>query len=168
MEAEDRKPLLEKYLTVVDIWKNFCELHNDLFNLTCDEYSALLGSKVEQIDEIVASKERVVAKINVLERQRQSIINQLNEQNEELQIKNVSSLITFFENFEKGEEQNHLFRFNALLIDIIEKIQAQNKRNRQFINRALFGLKKIREEAMGHKSFTTYTAKGSEESLRSR
>jgi flagellar biosynthesis/type III secretory pathway chaperone len=63
--------------------------------------------------------------------------------------------------YEVEKNQKHLFRFNALLIDIIEKIQTQNKRNQLFINKALLSLKQIRIEATGKKNYSLYTSKGS-------
>ena len=57
-----------------------------------------------------------------------------------------------------------IFRFNALLIDIITKIQVQNKNNQLFINRSLLNLKSIREDALGQKSYSTYTATGGSKS----
>ena len=58
-------------------------------------------------------------------------------------------------------KEKHLFRFNALLIDLIEKIQNQNKRNQLFINKALHSLKEIRQDVLGKKSYSTYTSRGS-------
>ena len=61
------------------------------------------------------------------------------------------------------EDQNntkHLYRFNELLIDVIEKIQEQNKKNQVFLNKAINNLREIREEAMGVKNYSTYNQKG--------
>jgi flagellar biosynthesis/type III secretory pathway chaperone len=62
--------------------------------------------------------------------------------------------------FEKQNNTQHLYRFNALLIDVIEKIQTQNKKNQVFLNKAINSLKEIREEALGVKNYNTYNKKG--------
>jgi flagellar biosynthesis/type III secretory pathway chaperone len=59
----------------------------------------------------------------------------------------------------------HLEKFNSYLIDTIEKIQEQNKKNQIFINKTLLSLKTIREEAMGRKNYSTYNSKGSTKQL---
>ena len=53
------------YFQITDIWKKFCEEHNLLFNQTCDEYSLLLGSELEKLDETVALKQETIQRIGV-------------------------------------------------------------------------------------------------------
>ncbi len=59
--------------------------------------------------------------------------------------------------------QNCLDSLNSekhLLIDIIEKLQTQNKKNQLFLNKAINNLREIREDALGVKSYSTYNNKG--------
>lgn len=152
------------YFQITDLWKRLCEEHSELFNLTCDEYSHLLSNSIDELETTVADKEKIVANINTLESLRHELINSLNELLKKdgitKLIKNVSELIITVQEFDLEKEQKHLFRFNKLLIDIIEKIQKQNKKNRLFINKALFSLQEMRDEASGQKSYVTYTAYG--------
>lgn len=149
------------YFEVTTLWKQFCEEHNELFNLTCDEYSLLLKSDLELLEEKIAEKNECIKRIGTLELLRRDLINDLNNISPEYKVDSVSGLIEVMSKYEIESNQKHLFRFNALLIDIIEKIQAQNKRNQLFINKALHSLQQIRIEASGKKNFSTYTAKGS-------
>lgn len=149
------------YFEVTDLWKRLCEEHNDLFNITCDEYSLLLRSELDLLEEKLIEKNQVIARINVLENVRRDLIKELNDLLPEQNIDSVSKLLDVMTVYEVEKKQKHLFRFNALLIDIIEKIQAQNKRNQLFINKALLSLKQIRLEATGKKNYSTYTSKGS-------
>ncbi len=149
------------YFEVTELWKKLCEAHNDLFNVTCDEYSYLLDSNLEGVEEKIQEKENVILHIKILEKVRQDLISDINKEFPETKIESVSNLIAFMEKFEIENNQKHLFRFNALLIDIIEKIQAQNKRNQLFINKALISLKQIRMDALGMKNFETYSKRGS-------
>jgi flagellar biosynthesis/type III secretory pathway chaperone len=64
------------------------------------------------------------------------------------------------QNYEAETNEKHLYRFNELLIDVIEKIQTQNKKNQLFINKAILSLREIREDAGGVKKYNTYSAKG--------
>ncbi len=149
------------YFEVTDLWKRFCEEHNALFNVTCDEYSLLLQSELDQLEEKLAEKNEIIARISALETIRKDIIKELNNLFPEKEIDSVSKLLEVMTSYEVEKKQKHLFRFNALLIDIIEKIQAQNKRNQLFINKALLSLKQIRLEATGKKNYSTYTSRGS-------
>lgn len=152
-----RKELL--YFQITDLWKRLCESHSELFDLTCDEYSLLLGSELEALEEKILEKQEVIAKIGILEKIREELIDDVNK-HLSTKITNVTELITFFQNYENSMSQKHLFSFNSLLIDIIEKIQTQNRNNQLFINKALGSLRSIREEALGEKSYSTYTSKG--------
>ncbi len=149
------------YFQITDIWKRLCEEHNDLFGVTCDEYSLLLKSELDLLDEKLVEKSQIIHRINQLENQRKSIIEKINEITPNEEIDSVSKLLEFMQTYEVEKKQKHLFRFNALLIDIIEKIQTQNKRNQLFINKALHSLKQIRIEAQGKKNYSLYTSKGS-------
>lgn len=124
------------YFQITDIWKRLCEEHNDLFGVTCDEYSLLLKSELDLLDEKLVEKSQIIHRINQLENQRKSIIERINEITPNEEIDSVSKLLEFMQTYEVEKKQKHLFRFNALLIDIIEKIQTQNKRNQLFINKA--------------------------------
>ncbi len=156
---KDKLALL--YFEVTNLWKQFCEEHNELFNLTCDEYSLLLKSDLELLEEKITEKNECIARIGTLEMMRRDLIKDISALYPEKNIDSVSALLEVMSNYEIESNQKHLFRFNALLIDIIEKIQAQNKRNQLFINKALHSLQQIRIEASGKKNYSTYSAKGS-------
>lgn len=149
------------YFEVTDLWKRLCEEHNFLFNVTCDEYSLLLSSELDLLEEKLAEKSEIILRISALEAIRRDLISELSEILPGQEIDSVSKLIEVMRAYEVEKNQKHLFRFNALLIDIIEKIQAQNKRNQLFINKALLSLKQIRIEATGKKNYSTYSSKGS-------
>lgn len=156
-----KEQLASLYFQVTSLWKQFCEEHNELFNLTCDEYSLLLQSELELLEVKIEEKNECIKRIGTLELVRRDLINELNELYPGKKIDSVSALLTVMSEYEIESNQKHLFRFNALLIDIIEKIQAQNKRNQLFINKALHSLQQIRLEASGKKNFSTYSARGS-------
>jgi flagellar biosynthesis/type III secretory pathway chaperone len=149
------------YFEVTNVWKQFCEEHNELFNLTCDEYSLLLRSELELLEEKIAEKNECIKRIGTLELVRRDLIKDLKNLYPEKKLDSVSDLLAVMSEYEIENNQKHLFRFNALLIDIIEKIQAQNKRNQLFINKALHSLQQIRLEASGKKNFSTYSSRGS-------
>jgi len=155
------KQLLEiLYFQVTDLWKRLCEKHNQLYDVTCDEYSYLLDSNIEKLESSVREKQDLISEIGELENIRREIISEINNHIPSGKIKTVTDLLNLMQDFEETSGQNHLCRFNQLLINIIEKIQAQNKKNQMFINKALLTLKEIREEATGKKSYATYTANG--------
>lgn len=154
------------YFQVTDLWRILCEKHADLYDLTSDEYSALLENDLGRIENIVAQKSLLIESIGKVEELRQQLIGRLNLAlaNEVGQrhtlVTNVSELMKVMANVEPEITGKHLFQFNALLIDLIEKIQAQNKKNQIFINKALDSLRTIRENAIGEKKCMVYTSKG--------
>ncbi len=151
------------YFKVTDIWKRFCEEHTVLLDKTFEEYSLLLASDVDAIDDLMVTKNEIMARINKLEEMREGLISELNiylQKNNQEPIGSVSELISVLSYYEKQNNAHHLFRFNSLLIDIIEKLQTQNKKNQLFLNKAINSLREIREEALGVKSYSTYNNKG--------
>jgi flagellar biosynthesis/type III secretory pathway chaperone len=149
------------YFETTDLWKRLCEEHVVLFDLTCDEYSLLLSSNIEGLEEKLAEKNTTIKRINQLEKIRRELISDLNIFLKDKNIESVSALLTVMNQYHVETKEKHLFRFNALLIDLIEKIQNQNKRNQLFINKALHSLKQIRQDVLGKKSYSTYSSRGS-------
>jgi flagellar biosynthesis/type III secretory pathway chaperone len=149
------------YFEVTDLWKRLCEEHVTLFDQTCDEYSLLLNSNLDELEQKIAEKNITIKNINNLEKVRREIITELNNYLPDQNIESVSNLLEVMNKYSVEAKEKHLFRFNALLIDLIEKIQAQNKRNQLFINKALHSLKQIRQDVLGKKSFSTYSSSGS-------
>ncbi len=157
------------YFRVTDIWKRLCEEHYTLFNLTCDEYVCLLDSDIEKLEAKVVEKEEIIKTIARLEELRQEVIRDLNQKLPAGKtLENVRDLLDIMMSHPAEAQGRHLNKFNALLIDLIEKIQQQNKRNQAFINKALKSLREIREEVTGEKSYATYTAKGSSQTTSAR
>lgn len=148
------------YFQVTDLWKRLCESHSELLDLTFDEYSLLLSSDIDALEDKIEEKKIVIERISGLEGLRADLIDKVNKYQDQREVKNVIDLINVMSTTDIEREQKHLFRFNTLLIDIIEKIQEQNKKNQLFINKALNSLKEIREGATGTKSYPTYDKKG--------
>jgi flagellar biosynthesis/type III secretory pathway chaperone len=161
MDYRMKDKLAPLYFEITNLWKQFCEEHNELFSITCDEYSLLLASELDLLDEKIAEKNECIQRIGTLEFVRRDLINDLAKIYPDQKIDSVSKLLEIMSKYEVESNQKHLFRFNALLIDIIEKIQAQNKRNQLFINKALHSLQQIRLEASGKKQFSSYSKNGS-------
>jgi flagellar biosynthesis/type III secretory pathway chaperone len=153
--------LVKTYFSTSDLWNSLCELHAILFDLTCDEYSCLLENNLEELENVVIKKEEIVKKVQKLENERQKIIESINTiLDEEFKITSASELLLFLEPVAKDMEQNHLMQFNRILIDIIEKIQNQNKKNQIFLNKAIDSIDKLRHEVSGKKSYNSYDHQG--------
>ena len=156
--------LTEKQLfhqRVIHVWEGFCQLHKELYDLTCDEYLTLLASDVDKLEGMLPLKEEIIVKISDLESVRAELIEQIN------QSKLFSNKITrsgeLLEAFSGIDQQSAIFalkNLNALLIDIIQKIQEQNKKNQLFLNKAMLSLREIKQGFTGKKAYTTYGADG--------
>lgn len=147
------------HLQAVEVWENFCRLHRDLYERTCDEYHALLSGEVEAIEELVARKEAVMSEITAWESRRASLIEEMNRGLPPTsRINNVRGLLGTLAGAE--ETIPALGNLNNLLIDIINRTQEQNRKNQQFLNRAMLSLKELKDGFAGKKQYTTYGADG--------
>jgi FlgN protein len=147
------------YFQVVDLWNRLCEEHTMLFEATCTEYVELLENNIEKLESSIKEKEKIIYRINSLDNLRSKIIKNIEAETNH-KIENIKDLISLMDEFEKNNNQKHLWRFNQILIDIIEKIQTQNKKNQMFINKASLALQEIKDEVLGQKTYSTYTNKG--------
>lgn len=147
------------YFRVTDLWQKLCEEHASLFNLTCDEYQVLLANDLEKLEDVLETKNDIINRIGHLEKLRQSVIDDLNAEHN-IDISNVTELVTFFNDHQEEIDNKHLLRFNALLIDIIDKIQDQNKKSQIFLNKAIQSLDTLQKDAVGQKTYQTYNKMG--------
>jgi len=157
------------YFQVTDLWKRFCEEHTRLFNATCDEYECLLDNDINRLEVIIENKQKIINKISLLEKLRKEVIENLNETirnrysgllGENREISSIKELLIFTTKFENIKNYNHLQRFNNLLVDLIEKIQEQNKRNQLYINKAVRNLDDLKKGIMGERPYKTYNSLG--------
>ena len=151
----------ENYLILTDLWQEFCKLHTELFEYTCEEYSLLLSSEIDPLELVLDKKEKTIEKIKMLESKRRDIINTLNSTlPHEKKIERVYDLLNLMNLYEVKNGESFLTKYNSLLIDIIEKIRQQNRRNQIFINKSLNSLKIIKDGLSGLKTFPTYNSQG--------
>lgn len=142
------------------LWKDFCERHSELYDLTCDEYMHLLASDIEALEEVIDQKKALIEFINGLDDLRDELISDICGS---LSINPDSKLIELItalksNNFEtQGLE---IEKLNLLLLDIVEKIQEQNKKNQIFLNKALYSLNELKQSFGGQKSYKTYSSSG--------
>jgi flagellar biosynthesis/type III secretory pathway chaperone len=149
------------YQRTLSVWEGFCQLHKELYDLTCDEYLTLLESDIDKLETMLIQKEEIIAKIAEIEKERSELILNLNaHQIFEEKITKASQLINAFTILESKAGLPALRNLNSLLIDIIQKIQEQNKKNQQFLNKAMHSLKEVKQGFSGKKTYTTYGADG--------
>ena len=154
------------YQQVVYVWEGFCRLHKDLYDLTCEEYLTLLESDIDKLETMLPIKEEIIARISELEKDRADLIEKLN--NSTLFSSNITragDLLSAFSQIDQAAAIPALKNLNSLLIDIIHKIQDQNKKNQQFLNKAMLSLREVKQGFTGKKQFTTYGANGQTRSL---
>lgn len=146
---------------VLHVWEGFCQLHKELYDLTCDEYLTLLASDVDKLEGMLPLKEEIISKISELEIERAELIEQINNSKIfSARITRSGDLLEAFAEIDQLSSLPALKNLNALLIDIIHKIQDQNKKNQMFLNKAMLSLREIKQGFTGKKTFTTYGADG--------
>jgi flagellar biosynthesis/type III secretory pathway chaperone len=164
MNRFEEKKLL--YQDVLNIWEGFCQLHKQLYDLTCEEYLTLLASDIEKLETMLPVKEEIIKKVTELENERTRLIDQLNDSGIfTFQIDRSGDLIDAFADLDQAAAIPALKNLNLLLIDIIERIQEQNKKNQVFLNKAMLSIREIKQGFSGKKNYTTYGADGLTRSL---
>jgi flagellar biosynthesis/type III secretory pathway chaperone len=152
MERQDVSIYLDR---AQDIWYTLCQLHNELLEKTCDEYLALLASDLDLLEEIVSEKESILRKIDLIDKDRKDLIATINKRD---QIQSVGDLIGYF--YTKQLDAKNIEKLNMLLIDIIQKITAQNKKNQSFLNKAIHTLNELKGNFKGQSQYNIYTKRG--------
>lgn len=150
-----------RYEQLLSLWHSFCEQHTTLFELTCVEYTHLLKSDIESLEKTLEEKDLVLESIRGLEKIRVELIRDINSENHfTAPVTNISSLLLEMQNFESTLNLSGLKKYNQLLINIIENIQGQNKKNQSFLNKALNSIEELKQGFSQGKSYQTYDQKG--------
>jgi flagellar biosynthesis/type III secretory pathway chaperone len=156
--------ILEKktyYQHAINIWENFCQLHKELYDLTCKEYLTLLESDIEKLENMLPIKDDIISKIGQLEKDRTDLISKINNSDIfSTKILRAWDMLNAFSDIEKEQAIPVLKNLNSLLIDIIQKIQEQNKKNQVFLNKAMISIREVKEGFSGKRNYTTYGANG--------
>lgn len=146
---------------LVDTWRSFCELHTNLFEFTCDEYMHLLASEIDELDQTVNLKTNLLKQINTLDQTRSEVTDEImNHFNLSNEPKKLKVLIKALRDNGENEVAKQVESMNMILLDIIEKIQEQNKKNQVFLNKAIHSLQDLRESFSGKTKFKTYSPSG--------
>ena len=160
MDSKEVKLKL-KYQEIVSLWKVFCNSHTKLYELTCDEYLHLLSSDMEKLENTIDLKQDLIEYINRLEETRQSLMQEVsNILDDGNSINSASKLLKVMQSDKDSTFPDQLDKYNKLLLDIVQKIQDQNKTNQLFLNKAILSLQELKDSFKGNKSFKTYNFKG--------
>jgi flagellar biosynthesis/type III secretory pathway chaperone len=160
----DEKRLYHQQAVI--IWEGFCRLHQQLLDMTNEEYLALLDSDIDKLEVMLPMKDEIIKAIGEIEQERIQLIEQINKKGLlGHSISKATQLIEAFEDVEKLSGVAILSNLNALLIEVIERIQEQNKKNQLFLNKAMLSLRELKEGFSGKKTFITYGADGLTRSL---
>ncbi len=152
----------------VELWTQFCELHRDLYELTCQEYVTLLSGEILALEDQLKLKEELILNIQEVENLRQNLMADINLADPTLSIQKANQLISYFQDIESELSIPVLGNLNDLLIDIVTKIQEQNKNNQIFLNKAMHSLGELKQSFGGKKMYTTYNATGSAQRMSTR
>ena len=105
------------YQRTLSVWESFCQLHKELYDLTCDEYLTLLESDIDKLETMLIEKEEIIAKIAEIEKERSELILNLNaHQIFQGKISKASELINAFSSLESQAGLPALKNLNSLLL----------------------------------------------------
>lgn len=160
MNEFNKMELKLKSNELIMLWRQFCETHTQLYEFTCDEYMHLLSSEIDDLNATVEKKLKVLDVINELDAQRQQLTSEILILMDKTDNKKLSTLLEALK--EQGEDgvAMQVDKLNSLLIDVIEKIQEQNKKNQVFLNKAILSLQELRENFTGKTNYKTYSSMG--------
>lgn len=145
-----------------DLWQEFCEQHTKLYEVTCDEYLHLMSSDMDQLEITIKEKELVIQEIDQLDHYRNDLISELSDLLEIERPKKIATLLNLDLVDERISED--IEKYNLVLLDIIEKIVEQNKKNQFFLNKAIHSLNELKESFSGKVNYSTYSANGTKSS----
>ena len=140
------------------LWKEFCEAHTKLYEVTCDEYLHLMSSDMDELEISVESKGKIIELIDNLDRHRKETIKDISGMLNIEVPKNISELLSNNDIDPMAKEE--VEKLNLVLLDIIEKIIDQNKKNQFFLNKAIHSLKELKDSFSGKTNYNTYSAAG--------
>ena len=160
MNEKDQMILRLKLTELNSVWQEYCESHSNLYDLTCDEYMHLLSSDIEALEETLEAKNEKIEYIKTLEVKRVEVLKELNDLSESIDVKKIGDVLELAKVLDDQSETNRLEKFNLLLLDIVEKIQDQNKLNQLFLNKAILSLRDLKDSFSGRKTFKTYGSNG--------
>lgn len=143
-----------------DLWHNFCEKHTDLYELTCDEYMHLLSSDVDQLEITVENKNTLINFINKLELDRNELAGEIATLYGIKKPEKLTNLIQILKDNKEEKIAIEIEKLNLVLLDIIEKIQEQNKKNQVFLNKAILSLRELKDSFSGKTTYNTYSSNG--------
>lgn len=161
MNEKEKIELKLKADHLIDLWHEFCEKHTELYEYTCDEYMHLLSSDIDQLNITLAEKKILLKEISDLDQHRKEVTTEL------LSLMNVAPgpqkltyLLACLKQTEEAVAAGHIEKLNLVLLDIIDKIQDQNKKNQIFLNKAILSLKELKDSFNGKVQYKTYSASG--------
>tara|TARA_Y100000590_G_scaffold423775_1_gene529985 strand:+ start:151 stop:657 length:507 start_codon:yes stop_codon:yes gene_type:complete len=160
MKNNNQIELNFKVKELYDIWSLFCEQHTALYELTCDEYMQLLSSEIDDLELTVQKKNLLITQINQLDQKRTSLTTEVSEILGLEDSNKFSLLINELKEATQIKEVSNLEKMNLVLLDIIEKIQEQNKKNQVFLNKAIHSLKELKDSFTGKTTYNTYSSSG--------
>ena len=150
------------YNSFTDLWKRLCDIHSELYGITCEEYLALLNSNIDQVNALLEHKEVLIKTIDDFEAERFSLVLRIAKISQS-QPTNFAKFKTVYEYFHKHlqlDNENTLLKYHATMLDLIEKTQDQNKKNRIFLNKALHSIQELRFELNGVSKVDNYSRTG--------
>ena len=152
---------LELHLNrISSLWKEFCERHTDLYELTCDEYMHLLSSDIDSLGETVEAKKELLNDIARTEEFRKETVIELYSLLDIDPSSKLEDLLNVLKAKEYTSMASEIEKYNLVLLDIIDKIQEQNKKNQLFLNKAIISLQELKDSFKGKKNFKTYSSLG--------
>lgn len=159
----NEKQLLQFKLSANDfisVWTEFCQEHTTLYDLTCEEYVHLLSSDIDKLEGVVDLKNSQLNLISSLDIKRKDVLETIFSIDPKLELKKIKDVVKCLKENNLDFEANQLSKLNLLLLDIIEKIQDQSKKNQLFLNKAIISLKDLKRSFTGKTNYTTYGSNG--------
>lgn len=150
------------YMEFTELWKALCDSHNRLYQLTCDEYLALLNSDIDKVHHLLNLKEQLMKEIEHLDADRTNLVNKVAVQTN-IPLESLQKFKTVYDYLRDElslDNQNPLIKYHQLMIDLVEKTQDQNKKNRFFLNKALNSIQELRKDLNGNIKVNNYSRTG--------
>lgn len=120
----------------------------------------LLASEIDELENDVDNKNLTIQKINGLELERNLVGQEIAQYYQQAKTERLSELLEILKAQNHEKVAIEIEKLNLVLLDIVDKIQDQNKKNQVFLNKAILSLRELKSSFNGKTTYNTYSASG--------
>lgn len=121
---------------LMDVLEQECIIYEDLYQVSDTKTQAIVKGDIASLQKITENEQNVIEKVLVLEKRRESIVNNIAVVlNQRTKIMTIADIVRVMEN--QPEFQKPLSKLHHRLRTIVMKLQQVNRQNRELLENSL-------------------------------